>query len=173
MDQVKSRFSVQYAVEAGTATANVDYFTITGSVDFTPGTVSRTISVPIIQDNRFEPDETFLVNLSNPTNATIADGQGQGTITNDDPQPSITSGTSFRSEGAQGTTTNATFDVNLTNPSYQTITVAYATADVTATGGVDYVATSGTLTFNPGDTLKTITVPITGDNVDEQNETTS
>ena len=163
--------SVQYALEAGTATANVDYTNITATLDFPAGTVSKTISVPITLDNRFEPDETFFVNLSNPTNATIADGQGQGTITNDDPQPAITIGTSFTTEGAQGATTNATFSVSLSNPSYQAITVAYATADVTATGGSDYVATSGTLTFDPGDMSKSITVPITGDNVDEQNET--
>jgi hypothetical protein len=163
--------TVQYAVEAGTASANVDYFTVLGSVEFPAGTVSRTIPVPVIQDNRFEPDETFFVNLSNPTNATIADGQGQGTIVNDDPQPTITIGLSFRNEGAQGTTTNATFDVNLSNPSYQTITVSYGTADGNATAGSDYVATSGTLTFNPGETSKSIAVPITGDNVDETNET--
>ena len=163
--------SVQYALEAGTATANVDYPNFAGTVDFQPGTVSKTISVPITLDNVFEPDETFFVNLSNPTNATIGDGQGQGTITNDDPQPTITIGTSFSSEGAQGATTNATFSVSLSNPSYQTITVAYATADGTATGGSDYVVTSGTLTFNPGETSKSIIVPIIGDNVDEINKT--
>jgi hypothetical protein len=163
--------SVQYALEAGTATANVDYPNFAGTVDFQPGTVSKTISVPITLDNVFEPDETFFVNLSNPTNGTIGDGQGQATITNDDPQPTITIGTSFSSEGAQGATTNATFSVSLSNPSYQTITVAYATADGTATGGSDYVVTSGTLTFNPGETSKSIIVPIIGDNVDEINKT--
>lgn len=163
--------SVQYAVDAGTATANVDYFTATGTVDFQPGTVSKTISVLIGLDNVFEPDETFFVNLTNPTNATIADGQGQGTITNDDPPPTITIGTSFTSEGAQGASPNATFSVSLSNPSYQTITVAYATADVSANAGSDYVATSGTLTFNPGETSKPIIVPLIGDNVDEINET--
>jgi hypothetical protein len=164
--------NVQYTLAGGTATPNTDYSNVSGTVDFPAGVTSKTISVPISGDNVFELDETFFVNLSNATNATIADGQGQGTITNDDPQPSITLGSSsFRTEGAAGTTNNATYEVRLSNPSYQTITVAYATADGTATAGSDYAATSGTITFNPGETTKSITVQLSGDNVDETNET--
>jgi hypothetical protein len=163
--------SVQYAVQPGTATADTDYSNTSGTLDFQPGTISRTISVGISPDIVFEPDETFTVNLSNPTNATIADGSGQGTILNDDPKPSITIGGAFRNEGAAGTSGNALFTVTLSNPSSQTITVAYATADVNATAGVDYTATSGTLTFSPSETLKTIPVPVLGDNIDEVNET--
>jgi Calx-beta domain-containing protein/VCBS repeat protein len=159
--------SVQYATAPGTASANVDYATTSGTLDFAVGQVSRTIPVTVIQDNIFEPDETFFVNLSNPTNVTIADDQGQGTITNDDPQPTITIGSSSRIEGASGTSGNSTFNVNLSNPSYQTITVSFATADQTATAGSDYVGTSGTLTFNPGETAKTINVQVLGDDVDE------
>lgn len=121
-------------------------------------------------DNIFEPDETFFVNLSNPSNATIADGQGKATITNDDPQPTIAIGGSNRAEGAAGTSGNSTFQVTLSNPSYQTITVAYATANGTATAGSDYTATSGTVTFNPGDTTKSIAVEVLRDNVDETAE---
>jgi hypothetical protein len=163
--------SVQYTLEPGTAAPTADYSNIVGTVDFPIGTVSRTVNVSIVQDNVFESDETFFVNLSNPTNATIADGQGQGTITNDDPQPTITIGPSFRTEGAQGTSGNSVFEVKLSNPSYQTITVAYATANVTATAGVDYVATSGTVTFNPGETTKSLNVVVNGDNTDEVHET--
>ena len=165
--------SLQFALEAGTATPNVDYPNFSGTVDFTfGGGVSRTITIPIAQDNMFEPDETFFVNLNNAVNATIGDGQGQGTITNDDPQPTVgIAATAFRVEGAAGTSGNTTFEVRLSNPSHQTITVAFATADGTATAGVDYVATSGTLTFNPGEITKSVSVEVTGDNVDETNET--
>ena len=163
--------SVQFAQEPGTATQNVDYLGGNGTIEFPVGTVTRTISVSITMDNVFEPDETFFINLSNPTNATIADGQGKATITNDDPQPTIAISTSIRTEGAAGTSGNSTFQVTLSNPSYQTITVAFATANGTATAGVDYVATSGTVTFVPGDTAETIAVEITGDNVDETAET--
>lgn len=163
--------TVQYALEPGTATAGSDYFNVSGNVEFPVGTVTRTISVGTIPDNVFEPDETFVVNLSNPTTATIADGQGQGTITNDDPQPTVSVGSAFRTEGAQGTSGDATLSVTLSNPSFQTITVSYATANDTATAGSDYVATSGSVTFNPGEITKSIAVSVTGDNVDEQHET--
>jgi hypothetical protein len=164
--------SVQVGHEDGTATGGVDYNGITfGVVQFDPGTTSKTIPTNIIQDNTFEPDETFFLNLSNATNATIADAQGQATITNDDPQPTIAIASPQRIEGAQGTSGNAQFTVSLSNPSYQTITVSFATADVTATAGSDYIATSGTLTFNPGETTKSLPVQVNGDNTDEINET--
>lgn len=163
--------TVQYALEAGTATSGVDYANVSGTVEFPAGTTSKTITVPITVENTFEPDETFFVNLSNPTNATLADGVGQGTITNDDPQPSITIGTSFRTEGALGTSGNASFEVRLSNPSSQTITVAFSTANGTAIAGSDYADTSGTVTFNPGEGIKSIAVEVLGDNIDEVSET--
>ncbi len=163
--------SVQYATAPDTATANVDYFTSSSTLDFAPGQVTKTVSIALNQDPVFEPDETFFVNLSNATNATIADGQGQGTITNDDPLPSISIGNSSRAEGASGTSGNSTFNVTLSNSSYQAITVSFATADGSATAGSDYVATSGTVTFNPGETTKSISVEVSGDNIDEVIET--
>jgi hypothetical protein len=164
---------VQFGHQAGTATADVDYHSVAlGTVELEPGTVSKNISNNIIADNTFEPDETFFINLSNPTNATIADAQGQATIINDDPQPTIAiTGSSSRIEGAQGTSGIASFDVTLSNPSYQTITVSFATADGNATAGSDYIATSGTVTFNPGETTKPIAVEVVGDNIDEIIET--
>lgn len=163
--------TVQFARGDGTATPDVDYHDFSGTLEFAPGTVEKTILINIKQDNTFEPDETFFVNLSNPTNATIADGQGQATIINDDPQPTIAIAASSRIEGAQGTSGIASFDVRLSNPSYQTIAVSFATADGSATAGSDYIATSGTLTFNPGETTKPIGVEVIGDDVDELHET--
>jgi hypothetical protein len=163
--------SLLYATTPGTATPSADYAPISGSIAFGPGTTSRTISFPIFGDTGLEPDETFFVNLTDPNNATIADAQGQGTITNDDPQPGITIGASFSAEGAQGTSANGMFELRLSNSSFQTITVNYATADGTASAGSDYVATSGTVTFNPGETTKSVAVSVLGDNIDEINET--
>ena len=166
--------SVQFGFAAGTATENVDYITFSGlgTLDFAPGQTSKNPQVSITLDNVFEPDETFFINLSNPTNATIADAQGQATITNDDPQPTVSVAVqTLRTEGAQGTSGNASVEVRLSNPSFQTITVSFATASGSATAGTDYVATSGVVTFNPGETLKTIPVQVNGDNIDEINET--
>ena len=162
---------VDFSLTPGTATKNVDYLDFTTLASFQPGTVTTTVAIPVNQDHVFEPDETFSIILSNPRSATIADGLGQATITNDDPQPTISIGNSSRTEGAAGTSVNAQFNVTLSNPSFQTITVSFATANGTATAGSDYVATSGTLTFNPGESSKSIPVQVTGDNVDETNET--
>lgn len=61
-----------------------DYIAVQGTLSFAPGEKSKTITVQIVGDKRIEADETFVVLLSNPTGAIIADGQGIGTIINDD-----------------------------------------------------------------------------------------
>ena len=83
--------------------------------------------------------------------------------------PRLQIGDATVTEGNTGTV-SATFTVTLSAASNQPITVAYATADHTATAGSDYQAASGTLTFAPGETSKTITVPVIGDRLPEPNE---
>jgi hypothetical protein len=85
--------TVDFATADGTATAGADYHATTGTLTFPPGTTSRTVSVPIIDDVVDEEGETFFVNLSNPTNATISDARGTGTITDNDPPPDTTAPT--------------------------------------------------------------------------------
>ncbi|HLM55630.1 MAG TPA: Calx-beta domain-containing protein [Pyrinomonadaceae bacterium] len=161
---------VDYSAASGTATAGSDFGINPGTLLFGPGVTSMTISVPVVGDNVHEPDETFFVNLSNPVDATLADAQGQGTIINNDPVPSVTVQGASGSESPSGDTT-ASVSVRLSNPSSQTITVNYASADGTATAGSDYVAANGALTFNPGETQKTVTFTIKDDAVDETHET--
>ena len=76
--------TVNYATANGSATAGSDYVAANGTLTFDPSVTSRTISVAISGDTTFEPNETFVVNLSQPVNAVIGDAQGTGTITNDD-----------------------------------------------------------------------------------------
>ena len=80
-----SNVSVNFATAAGganPATAGTDYTTTSGTLTFTPGQLVQTVSVPVLADaDASETDETFLVNLSAPVNAVIADGQATGTIT--------------------------------------------------------------------------------------------
>ncbi|MGA7670945.1 MAG: Calx-beta domain-containing protein, partial [Nitrolancea sp.] len=83
-DASSSIVSVDYGVQDDTAQAGTDYGVTTGTLTFAPGETSKTITVPISGDTDIEPDETFNVILSDPTNATIADGIGLGTILNDD-----------------------------------------------------------------------------------------
>ena len=164
--------TVNYATADGTATtAGSDYTPTSGTLTFNPGVVSQPITVPSLGDVLFEGDETFFVNLTVPSGATIADNQGLGTITNDDAQPTILINDVTQAEGNAGTT-NFIFNVTLTSGSATPVTVNYATADGTATtAGTDYTATSGTLTFNPGVVSQPITVLVSGDTAFEPNET--
>jgi hypothetical protein len=164
--------TVTFSTGNGTAVVGTDYVGTTGTVTFNAGETSKTITVVVNADTINEPDETFFVNLSNSVNATIADGQGLGTIINDDDTslPSVAINDVSIGEGNSGTT-NAVFTVNLSAASGQMVTVTYSTANGTATAGSDYVATSGTLIFNPGETTKSLTVMINGDTFSEPNET--
>jgi len=87
-----STITMNYATADGAATAGSDYQTKSGMLTFNPGEVSKIISVVVNVDILAEVNETFFVNLSNPTNATFADSQGLGTIEDDDsacPGPSF------------------------------------------------------------------------------------
>jgi large repetitive protein len=162
--------TVSYATADGTATAGSDYTATAGTLTFAPGVTSQTLTVAVLGDTRNEANETFFMNLSTPSNATIADGQGQGTILNDDSLPTLSINNVTVTEGNTGTTP-AVFTVTLSAASSQTVTVNYATADGKATAGSDYTATAGTLTFTPGTTSQTITVAVLGDTVKESTET--
>ena len=162
--------TVDFTTTPGTATEGVDYTDNTGTVTFVPGDTAEVINVAVAADTMFEPDETFTVDLTAPTNATIADPQGLGTIQNDDLQPAISIDDVSLAEGDVGITA-FTFTVTLSNTSSQTVTVNYTTTPGTATEGVDYADATGTLTFLPGDASETITVNVTGDLLFEPNET--
>ncbi|HKQ66927.1 MAG TPA: Calx-beta domain-containing protein, partial [Methylomirabilota bacterium] len=163
--------TVNFATADGTATAGSDYTATSGTLTFAPGTTSRQITVPVLGDTLVEPTEAFSVNLSAPTNATLADGQGLGTITNDDAAatPTLTIGDATVAEGNAGTT-NLLFTVTLSAASVQPVTVDFATSNGTALAPGDYATRTGTLTFAPGVTTQQITVPVVGDLVFETNE---
>jgi probable HAF family extracellular repeat protein len=162
--------TVAYAAGNDTATAGSDYQAASGTLTFAPGETSKTITVLVNGDRLAEPNETFFVNLSSATNATIADGQGVGTIMDDEPHITITDVT--KSEGKKGKTTLFTFTVTLSAAYDQTVTMSFLTATGTATtSDSDYIAKTGTLTFAPGETTKTITIEVKGDSKKEANET--
>ena len=122
--------TVDYATANGTATATNDYVAATGTLTFSPGDTSKTIPITIVQDTLDEVNETFTVGLSSPSNATIADATGVMTITDDEGTPTLTiANVTTSNENAA----NLTATVTLSGVSAQTITVAYATANGTAT----------------------------------------
>ncbi|MEH2283289.1 MAG: Calx-beta domain-containing protein [Nostoc sp.] len=169
------QISVNYNTSDGTANiADSDYNSTQGTITFNPGETSKTLSIGVIGDNKFETNETFSVNLLGATNATITDNLGVASIINDDNQPTISISDVSVLEGNTGTTTNADFIFTLSNPSYQQISVNYNTTDGTANiADSDYNSTQGTITFNPGETSKTLSIGVIGDNTDEANETFS
>ena len=163
--------TVDFSTADGTATAGSDYVASSGTLTFNPGETAKTITVVVNGDTLSETNETFFVNLSNAVNATILDGQGGSTIINDDnPPPAISINDVTLAEGNSGTT-NAVFTVTLSPASSQAVTVSYSTANGSAVAGSDYVGMAGILTFNPGDTTRTITVLVNGDTDVEPNET--
>ncbi len=164
--------TVGYGTADGTALQSSDYQSASGTLTFAPGVTSQTITVSANGDTTVESNETFYVNLTSASsNATIADGQGLATILNDDipPLPSLSINSVSAIEGDRGQT-KFTFTVSLSAASSQTINVQYATQDGSALAGSDYKAASGTLSFSPGLTSRTITVLIYADRTYEANE---
>ena len=158
--------SVTYTTMDGTAVADTDYTPVTGTLRFEPRETTKTIRVPVLLDTMTEQSETFTVELSNPGGSTLADPIGVGTI-RADPAPGLRIGDATPvAEGDE-----AVFTVTLTPPNEQVVTVDYTTTDGTAVADEDYSATSGTLRFAPGDTSKTIRVPVLEDATAEPVET--
>lgn len=160
--------SVDASVTAGTQNSG-DYTSFSNNVSISPGNTTGKVFVVINGDTLFEDDETFFMNLSNPVNVAIADGQGMGTIKNDDPVPSITINDLTLVEGNTGTKPFS-YTVRLSNPSSRQVTVQLTTADDTARAGSDYVMTAINLTFFPGQISRVVPVIVNGDNLVETNE---
>lgn len=154
--------SVAYSTADGTASSATDYDAASGTLTFAPGETSRTVTVNLNRDIAYEADETFALNLLSPNGVTIADGQGIGTIRNDDTPPTISATAASVQEGNAGTTA-MTFTVTLSTPSGLPVSVNYTTQDDTATAGSDYSSTSGTVTVAPGQTQATFTIDVAGD----------
>ena len=165
--------SVNAASADGTATtADNDYTALASTpVNFAAGQTTQNVSVTVNGDTKFEPDETVLLNLSGESGATIADGQGSGTIQNDDGVPTISIADASQVEGNAGSAP-LQLNVTLSNASSQTVTVNFQTADGSATtADNDYQNGNGTVTFNPGVVSQPATVTINGDTNDEGDQT--
>jgi hypothetical protein len=167
--------SVDFATADGTATvADSDYVAKNGTLNFAIGETSKTVTVVVNGDTTVESDETFNVNLSNCIpNCEMVDGQGVGTIQNDDFAPGVP-GISIdnvtQAEGNSGTT-DFNFTVTRLGDTSGASSVDFATADGTALLTSDYSSESGTLDFAAGETTKTVTVGIDGDTDVEPDET--
>jgi hypothetical protein len=164
--------TVNYSTLNGTARAGSDYDAVSGKLTFAKGETSKTILVPVYGDRLAENSEWFNVSLDGAKGATVADGVGTVTIT-DEHTPRLTVSSEAAWEGGFLTLT-----VSLSAALDQAFTVNFATQDAGplpdqrnwAYAGLDYLATSGTLTFAPGETTKTISVKILDDGLFEYDE---
>ena len=166
------------AVGGVCGTPGVDYNSNSGMVTFPasgPGSTSQTITIQVCRDTVYELNETFFVDLSSAVDATISDNQGLGTATNDDNPPSLTVNGVSQFEGHSGIT-NFVFNVTKTGDTEVQGSVDFVTnnnsaiGDLSCGGGGDYTTTFGTLTFDPAETLETVTVEVCGDRDVEPDE---
>jgi hypothetical protein len=158
--------TVDFATADGTARAGSDYAAASGALTFAPGETAQTLSVSTAIDPADEDDETFVVRLANPSHATLAVAEATGTIADDDALPAlaIADATGRENGGALA------FTVSLSAASGRTVTVAFATVDGTARAGLDYAATTGSLTFAPGTTTQVVSVGLIADGAGEPDE---
>ena len=166
----EQRVTVRYAVTGGTATegvgADADYVLPPGTLTFAPGTLTQTIEATVTGDTIDETNETIIVTLSDPDNATITTAIGTGTITNDDADPVVTlvltPATITQSGGP--TTVTATLDPASSASSAST-TVTVSAAPVSPAIEDDYdLSASSVLTIDAGATSSTGLVTITAVN---------
>jgi large repetitive protein len=167
--------SVDYLTADDSATvADNDYQATAGTLTFTPGMTSRTITVTVAGDTVQEENERFFLKFFNAVNATLNNVQVSGNITNDDSVLSLVAPSPIV-EGNSGTKL-VTFTVMLTSGGADTVTVQYASQSYSARSdqgglaGPDFVAVSGTLTFAPGVTSRTFDVTVNGDTFYEGDE---
>jgi hypothetical protein len=188
--------SVLVETSDGTATAGSDYGAVSETLFVPPppdlicifecligppvftNPVFSSVFIPIHGDVIDEADETFAVTLSEPDGLTIADGEATVTIVDDDvpppppPVPLVSIGDATITEGNSGNT-DATFTVSLSVPTTVAVSLNYATAGNTAAEGIDYASAAGAISFLPGETTKTVSVPVVGDTLDENDESFS
>jgi Ca2+-binding RTX toxin-like protein len=155
--------SVSYNNSNLTAANGSDYVALSNTLVFAPGETTKVVVIPVLENPTAEPAELLRLNLFSAVNGTIADASGIGQIQDNDapsgvPVIAVSDGIADEAGGF------ARFNVTLDRPSTSLVTVQVATADGTAQAGTDYDAQAlQTLVFTPGETSKTVLVPLRND----------
>ena len=153
--------TVEWATSDGTATAGTDYTAGNGTLTFSSGDSSKTVSVTVAGDNVDEPNETFTVTLSNPSGATLGDDTATGTITDDDDAPTVTLVLTPDTITESGGVSMSTVTATLNHPSSEATTVTVTAAPESPAVAGDYTLSGSQLTIPAGATASTGTVTIT------------
>lgn len=162
--------SVRLITSNLTASAGSDYTPTNILVTFADGETNKNVPLIIINNAVAEPDETFLLTLSQPTGgATLLQTNAIVTIYDDEVLPSYVGflTNAFYVNESAGF---ATISVVRTNSRRGILSVDFSVSNGTATSGVDYFTTNGTLVFNDSEDLKTFTIPIISDFIGEGDE---
>jgi CSLREA domain-containing protein len=163
--------TVDYTTADGSATAGQDYAALSGTLTFNSGEFMQTIAVTVADDGVDEPTETFRFTLSNPTGGATVNERSAGVISiygSDGPGIINFNTGVFHVGEARGT---AAIDVIRSGGSLGAVSVDYTTADGSAQAGLDYTATSGTLTFADGETETQVQIAVSDDTELEHVET--
>lgn len=155
--------TVDYRVVGRNARDINDFNSISGKLEFIPGTQTQIVSVPVRGDMSDEYDETFQVILSNPVNASLIDYIGIGTILDDDASPSLSIGSNLTIVEGSGGTKMLSIPVNLTSTSGKKVKSQVTTQDLTATSDEDYQLILKNIFFNEGEITKNILIAINSD----------
>jgi hypothetical protein len=163
--------TVDYATKDGTAQAGADFAQATGTLTFGTDVVTQTLAIPIVDDPNPEASETLDVTLGNPqpgSGATLGNLTAtRVTITDNDQGLQFSAASYMAAESAP----RAVIAVRRSGGTTGTLTVDYAVTGGTATGGSDYSLAPGTLSFGPGQALRTFAVTILNDADAEGSET--
>ena len=163
--------SVTYSTSSGSATAGLDFISVSNQLSWASGDVApKTFDVPILQDSAVEGNETVVLTLSNPVGAaSLGRATAVLTIVDDDFSPGLL-GFLTNSFVVLENVGNAVITVIRTNGSTGPVSVQFATANGSAIAGIDYVATNGFLNFSDGQTNKTFSVSVINDTIPEGDE---
>jgi hypothetical protein len=156
--------TVKVATADGTAVAaNGDYTAVASSLTFTSDTPTQTVTVPVLHNPAAGASKTVLLTLNTASSGSnIGDTSGLGTVyTSTQPLPALSASDTAIVRPATGTA-GATFTISLSRPATGIVPVSYTAVAGTGFTATDFVPTSGTLTFQPGTTSQTVTVPING-----------
>ena len=174
--------SVDYATQDGTATADTDYNSVSGTLTFADGEVTKTFTISIINDHFVDPNETFQVMLSNPLmgstpNNTLLAANGlsstaKAAVTIRDDEIAAPGKFQFQQSTASVREDASFIDITVDRVLGQkgTVKVQYLVSGTTATSGVDFTSALGTLSFAENETSKTIRVIILNDSRIDPNE---
>ena len=157
--------NVEYATADGTATAGVNYTSTNGTLTFAPGETNQFIFVPILNDGLVGKTTKFQVSLSHPTGGAVLGARAIANVSIQEGDKAL----HFYVPNFSVNEDAGAVEIKVArgDDGENRLSVDYATADGTAKAGEDYTATSGTMTFEPGEVVKSFAVPILNDALPE------